>query len=441
MFTEKDYPLTYVVMILLLRTKLQVDEDCEMARDLMMKIFMEANKPKSRRSLDTSSKTGRNLGANGTTAIGFDMFKVECYNCHRRGHFSRADEEPTSYALMAFTSSGSSSSSGTFMPPKPDLVFHDAPSVSETVLSLVHVEASTNKTSKEMSKTRRLDAPIIEDYTSDSKDESEPKSVSNQKVPSFVQTYKHVKTLRASVKTLMVQKPMWNHTMRVNHQNSARMTHPHSNRHVVPTAVLTCGNPKGGKITSKGKIKTGKLDFDDLYFVKELKFNLFSVSQMCDKKNSVLFTDTECVILSSNFKLPNENHVLLRVSRENNMYNVDLKNVVPSGDLTYLFAKATLDESNLWHRRLGHINFKTMNKLVKGNLVRGLPSKVFENNHTCDACKNGKQHRASCKPKHISSVSHQLHRLHMDLFGPTFVKSLNKKSYFLVFTHDYSIFS
>nr|GEW66154.1 putative ribonuclease H-like domain-containing protein [Tanacetum cinerariifolium] len=93
------------------------------------------------------------------------------------------------------------------------------------------------------------------------------------------------------------------------------------------------------------------------------------------------------------------------------MYNVDLKNIVPSGDLTCLFIKATLDESNLWHRRLGHINFKTMNKLVKGNLVRGLPSKVFENNHTCVACKKGKQHRASCKSKLVSSVSQPLQRV------------------------------
>nr|GEX08607.1 putative ribonuclease H-like domain-containing protein [Tanacetum cinerariifolium] len=154
-------------------------------------------------------------------------------------------------------------------------------------------------------------------------------------------------------------------------------------------------NPKGVKITRKGKIKTGKLDFDDVYFVKELKFNLFSVSQMCDKKNSVLFTDTDCVVLSSDFKLHDENHVQLRVPRENNMYNVDLKNIVPSRDLTCIFVKATLDESNLWHRRLGHINFKTMNKLVKGNLVSRLPSKVFKNNHTCVACKKGKQHRAS----------------------------------------------
>ncbi|GJU42457.1 ribonuclease H-like domain-containing protein [Tanacetum coccineum] len=159
------------------------------------------------------------------------------------------------------------------------------------------------------------------------------------------------------------------------------------------------GSTKGGKITGKGKIRTGKLDFEDVYFVKELKFNLFSVSQMCDKKNSVLFTDTECVVLSPDFKLLDENQVLLRVPRKNNMYSVDLKNVAPSGGLTCLFAKATLDESNLWHRRLGHINFKTMNKLMKGNLVRGLPSKNFENDHTCVACQKGKQHKASCKTK------------------------------------------
>ncbi|GJY41363.1 putative ribonuclease H-like domain-containing protein, partial [Tanacetum coccineum] len=93
------------------------------------------------------------------------------------------------------------------------------------------------------------------------------------------------------------------------------------------------------------KIRTGKLDFEDVYFVKELKFNLFSVSQMCDKKNSVLFTETECLVLSPDFK-----------------------NVVPLGGLTCLLANPIIDESNLWHMRLGHINFKTMNKLVKETL-------------------------------------------------------------------------
>ncbi|GJV71890.1 hypothetical protein Tco_1491885 [Tanacetum coccineum] len=87
------------------------------------------------------------------------------------------------------------------------------------------------------------------------------------------------------------------------------------------------GSPKGGKI------KTGKLDFKDVYFVKELKFNLFSVSQMCDKKNSVLFTKTECLVLSPDFKLLDESQVLLKVPRHDNMYSFDLKNVVPSGEV------------------------------------------------------------------------------------------------------------
>ncbi|GJU97086.1 putative ribonuclease H-like domain-containing protein [Tanacetum coccineum] len=201
------------------------------------------------------------------------------------------------------------------------------------------------------------------------------------------------------------------------------------------------GNPKGGKITRKCTIKTGNLDFENVYFVRELKFNLFSVSQMCDKKNSVLFNDTECIVLSPNFKLTDESQVLLKVPRKNNMYSVDLKNIVPKGGLTCLFAKATSDESELWHRRLGHINFKTMNKLVKGNLVRGLPLKLFEIHQTYVACQKGKQHRASCKSKTVSSISQPLHMLHMDLFGPTFVKSLMKKMYCLVVTDDYSRFS
>ncbi|GKC53746.1 ribonuclease H-like domain-containing protein [Tanacetum coccineum] len=153
-----------------------------------------------------------------------------------------------------------------------------------------------------------------------------------------------------------------------------------------------------GYITGKGKIKTGKLDFEDVCFVKELQqFNLFSVSQICDKKNKVLFTDSKCLILSPEFKLPGENQVLLRIPRQNSMYSFNLENIVPSGGLACLIANATIDESNKWHRRLGHVNFKNLNKLVKGNLVRGLPSKIFQNDHTCVACQKGKQHKASCR--------------------------------------------
>nr|GEX06698.1 copia protein [Tanacetum cinerariifolium] len=115
-------------------------------------------------------------------------------------------------------------------------------------------------------------------------------------------------------------------------------------------------NSKGDKITRKGKIRTGRLDFKDVYFVTELKFNLYNVSQMCDKKNSVLFSDTAYVVLSPDSKLIDKSHVLLKDPRKDNMYSVDLKN-----------------------RRLGHVNFKTINKLDKGNLIRGyfINSKAF----------------------------------------------------------------
>ncbi|GJW65573.1 putative ribonuclease H-like domain-containing protein [Tanacetum coccineum] len=201
------------------------------------------------------------------------------------------------------------------------------------------------------------------------------------------------------------------------------------------------GGAKGGRITGKGTLKTGKLDFEDVYFVKELQFNLFSVSQMCDKKNSVLFTDTGCFVLSPDFKLADESQVLLKVPRKNNMYSVDMKNIVPKESLTCLVAKATLDESMLWHRRLGHVNFKTINKLVKDNLVKGLPIKRFENDQTCVACLKGKQHKASCKSKIQNSITQPLFMLHMDLFGLTFVSSLMNKKYCLVVTDDYSRFT
>ncbi|GJZ88739.1 putative ribonuclease H-like domain-containing protein [Tanacetum coccineum] len=141
------------------------------------------------------------------------------------------------------------------------------------------------------------------------------------------------------------------------------------------------GGAHGGRYSGKGTLKTDSLDFED-------------------------FLD--------------ETQILLKIPRKNNMYSFDMKNIVPKESLTCLIAKATLDESMLWHRRLGHINFKNINKLVKDNLVRGLPTKHFENDQTCVACLKGKQHRASCKSKVLNLITKPLFMLHMDLFGLTF---------------------
>ncbi|GJT70698.1 putative ribonuclease H-like domain-containing protein [Tanacetum coccineum] len=403
--------------------------------------------------------TGRKVFVNGTETIGFDKSKVECYNFHKRGHFARECralrnqenrnmestkrvvpvETTTSNALVSCDGSGYDWRN--FMPPKPDMSFSGLEEfTSEPIVIKLVAENSKAKASEAKPKAVRKNngALIIEDWVSDNE-------------PQLVRQIQVSDGLGPQKKLIFLSNVQGNPQMDLQDQGvidsgcsrhmTGNMSYLTDYEEIDGGYVAFGGNPKGGKITGKGTIKTGNLDFENVYFVRELKFNLFSVSQMCDKKNSVLFNDTECIVLSPNFKLIDESQVLLRVPRKNNMYSVDLKNIVPKGGLTCLFAKATSDESKLWHRRLGHLNFKTMNKLVKGNLVRGLPSKLFENDQTCVACQKGKQHRASCKSKTENSISLPLHLLHMDLFGPTFVKILMKKMYCLVVTDDYSRFT
>ncbi|GJW48391.1 putative ribonuclease H-like domain-containing protein [Tanacetum coccineum] len=198
-----------------------------------------------------------------------------------------------------------------------------------------------------------------------------------------------------------------------------------------------------GRISGKGTIRTSKLDFENVYYVEELQhFNLFSVSQICDKKNKVLFTDTDCLVLTEDFQLPNESQVVLRIPRKCDLYTFSISELQPEQNVTCLVAKASLDESTRWHRRMAHVNFKTINKLAKEGLVDGLPLKVFTNEHNCVACNKGKQHKASYK--HISAVrliTEPLQMLHMDLFGPTNIRSIDQKYYSLVVTDDFSRFT
>nr|GEZ40964.1 putative ribonuclease H-like domain-containing protein [Tanacetum cinerariifolium] len=277
---------------------------------------------------------------------------------------------------------------GNFMPPKPDLVYPSLDDfvdvneyVSESVVEKPTVESIEPKTA---SKENR--ALIIENWVSKSEEEDEPKfqtvkpnllklSLLNLEpignllrklgkthtevlVLNVVQG-NYVNDIKASA--CWVWRPKHKVLDHVSKNNSASITskkfdygNPRQDlkdkgvinsgcsRHMTENRsdltdykeidggfIAFGGNSKGRKITGKSKIRTGKLDFEDVYFVKELKFNLFSVLQMCDKKNSVLFTDVACVVLSPNFKLTEESHVLLKVPRKDNMYSVDLKNVVP----------------------------------------------------------------------------------------------------------------
>ncbi|GJZ09441.1 putative ribonuclease H-like domain-containing protein [Tanacetum coccineum] len=221
-----------------------------------------------------------------------------------------------------------------FMPPRSDLVYPSLDdfvdeSVSESVVKKPTVKINEPETARKENR-----APIIKDWVSDSDEENVPKvkTVKMFNKPSF-----------AKIKFVKSTEQVKSHR-KISVDKNRHMTRNRSYlidyEEIDGGFVAFRGNSKGGKIAGKGKIQTSKLDFKDVYFVKELKFNLCSVSQMRDKKNNVLFTNTECVVLSPDFKLINESHVLLKVSRKDNMYNVDLNNVIPQGGINSINSKA-----------------------------------------------------------------------------------------------------
>nr|GEY81143.1 hypothetical protein [Tanacetum cinerariifolium] len=540
------------------------------------------------------------IGVNGPTSMGFDMAKVECYNCHRKCHFARecrspndsrrtavaepqrrsvpvetstfnalvfqcdgigsydwsyqAEEEPTNFALMAFSSSSSNSSSdyrpllasqtldkaglgynskvftqamfdcdkyyssksnndswppsnlydrfvpsggyhvvpppitGTFMPPKPDLVFLTPPSDENEHLAF-NVQLSPPKPVQDL--PSRPSAPIIEDWVSDTEEEDMPQLTKD--VPSLAQSHELVESPRHFARKL-AQK---SYALRDFHKHHAPMNHSKFPLHKVSAAApskskpaltiaartVSAVKPKFSKtrpkiasyamynskspirrpfirhtspkpsispprvnaakpsVVSAAQTNHGKWVWKPKCHVldhalrtssvsmtlKRFKYNdalgrSKSVSAAAPSKSQPVLTGAARHIsavkpkfskarpniapyamhmtgnmsylsdfeelnggyvtfggnpkgVRSQAKLPDASQVLLRVPRENNVYNVNLKNIIPFGDLICLFAKATIHESNLWHRRLVHVNFKTINKLVKGNLVIGLPSK------------------------------------------------------------------
>ncbi|GKC14022.1 putative ribonuclease H-like domain-containing protein, partial [Tanacetum coccineum] len=238
-----------------------------------------------------------------------------------------------------------------FMPPKPDLVLADKDEYvfSESATSVPSAATSEVKTS--VSKPKSVSEPLIEDWISDSENENETESKSGQRKPSnakveFVKSYEHVKSPRKSVK-------------KVENNKQAKYPRKSSQSPRVEIAQQLEFSRREKLLTVMLRVLIGN---DVLIFLimKKLMVDMLPLEEI-PKENNVLFTDTECVVLSSDFKLLDESQVLLRVPRKDNMYNVDLRNVVPQGGLTCLFAKATLDESNLWLRRLN----KEMNQFCE----------------------------------------------------------------------------
>nr|GEW93181.1 hypothetical protein [Tanacetum cinerariifolium] len=352
-------------------------------------------------------RTGRQLLFDTKDPVGFDKTKVECFNCHKMRHFAKdyrakgnqdsrrrdvgyngnkakdnsrrpayqedlndlvaidgedidclghVEEDNKNYAMMAYSNFGSDNKTSVDESDAKTCENASSESVSSVEITTSMPDLVDN-TPKVVSEPKVwTDAPIIEEYESDSNDDSVSNVQENIENLSFAFTnsVKHVKSPRENVKE----------TSAPNHYPIIEKDYDFHEKRMAKQAALTKSKKKGtgqqahrlvggsvafggsnGRITVKGKIKAGS-------------FNL--------------------------------------------------KNIDPSGDLSCLFAKDSIDESNKWHRRLGHVKFKNLNKLVKGNLVRGLPFKIFENDHTCVACQKGKQHKASCPQESNNGVGIQV---------------------------------
>nr|GEU42437.1 hypothetical protein [Tanacetum cinerariifolium] len=377
------------------------------------------------------SKTGKKITINGSDTAGYGKTKEEYFNCHKMENFARECKSPKNQESRPKNQDSS----------RKNMIVEDTSSKAMVVIDgtgfdwsyMADDEVPTNMaliafadsehpefkgyrpkdsksvcidTSNEIKKAH--DALIIEDWVFDS-DEDE-----------MVQ-----KPMLKNMEKETVQKevtPVCNNAMRTNHQNFSS-----SRRNFAPIAVLTksgivpistamqsssraaipfsalCAARPINTAASKPLVNCALQDAlkDQGYFNSGCSRNMTgNISYLADFKEDdggyVAFGGgAKCgkITGKGTIRTGDKSQVLLKVPRKNNMYSFDMKNIVPQKDLTCLLAKATNDESMLWHRRLGHINFKNIKKLVKDNLMRGLPSKRFKNDQTCVACFKGKQHK------------------------------------------------
>nr|GEU34655.1 putative reverse transcriptase domain, ribonuclease H-like domain protein [Tanacetum cinerariifolium] len=367
--------------------------------------------------------------------VGFDKTKVQCFNCHRRGHLAKdcrsarnsgnmcrdagntgyigrhsgkrhakeedekalvvqdglgtydwsyqVEKEATDFDLMAFTSNPSSSSSsnseenslandrfkkgegchavppsltGNYMPPKYDLSFAGLDDsiykfkISETVTSLTKDKKDAPETSIACVEKPREDSIIhlIKDCTFH-KDRMAKKSVLPNNVgkePCHTES-----------------RPFWKNVQRINRQNKFALTAVFTRSRRIPVSAT---KPKVTASTSAAKPVNIAGPKQSVHFSKS-RISAVKGNRVTDVK-----TSAGCVWR------PRVNDID-QISKENKWICTRVDYVDPQGSL----------------KRLGHVNFKTMNKLMKENLIRGLPSKIFKNDHTCIACQKGKQHKAT----------------------------------------------
>ncbi|GJW07792.1 retrovirus-related pol polyprotein from transposon TNT 1-94 [Tanacetum coccineum] len=194
------------------------------------------------------------------------------------------------------------------------------------------------------------------------------------------------------------------------------------------------GNDHVAAILGYGDLQWGNILITRVYFVEDLGHNLFSVGQFCNLDLEVSFRRNTCFV--RNLKGVD----LLKGNCTTNLYTINLHEMAFASPI-FLLARATSTKSWLWHQRLSHLNFDTINDLAKNDLVTSLPKFKYHKEHLCPSCEQGKRKKASHPSKPVPKLKQRLHLLHMDLCGPMRVESINGKWYVIVIVDDYSYYT
>nr|GEY23745.1 hypothetical protein [Tanacetum cinerariifolium] len=317
-------------------------------------------------------KTGKKISIQGSDVVGFDKSKVECFNCHKMGYLARECRAPRNQERG-----------------RRDTYRQGSKAAEQTPKALMAIDGvgllTTSKDLDNLIESQRSDKSkeecaddIVTDYSrpsptieSSSEEDQNRNDSASENVASPITPKQFVKFVKASDSPdFVMKKNACFNCGDFNHLTYKCRKRDNSQNHIDDKGYWDSGYSRhmtgnisylfdyepfdggyvsfgqgGCKITGKGTIKTGKLEFENVYFVKDLKFNLFSVSQIYDTKNSVLFTDSECIVLGRDFKLLDDANILFRTPRQDNMYSIDLNNIVPHRNLTCLVAKASVDKT------------------------------------------------------------------------------------------------
>ncbi|GJS44722.1 retrovirus-related pol polyprotein from transposon TNT 1-94 [Tanacetum coccineum] len=214
-----------------------------------------------------------------------------------------------------------------------------------------------------------------------------------------------------------------------NRQEPERKRFPNSSFSLAGTVRF--GNDHVAAILGFGDLQWGNILITRVYFVEGLGHNLFSVGQFCDSDLEVAFRRNTCFVRNL------EGVDLLKGNHTTNLYTINLHEMASASPIC-LMAHSTSTKSWLWHQRLSHLNFDTINDLARNNLVTGIPKFKYHKEHLCPSCEQGKSKRASHPPKPVPNSKKRLHLLHIDLCGLMRVASINGKQYVLVIVDDYS---